>query len=173
MLIKQNLDTDGHGYKCISTYTNFFGTRSRKSSVDIHKLSKLECEIMAQSKTYNVLLMFCKNGNCEFDENPIENFKWLSTVLNTGYYCRLQKTKIRYKNSLKNYLNKRSSAETKPADLPNPNPKPNLSIDNIKSQINLTNIIFNDAEAFIKKNDGYKQLRKQIRELEANEDRSN
>ncbi|RNA29602.1 hypothetical protein BpHYR1_040217 [Brachionus plicatilis] len=47
---------------------------------------------------------------------------------------------------------------------------PNLSIDNVKSQINLTNIMVNDAEDFIKKNDKYKQLRKQIREQEANED---
>ncbi|RNA35861.1 Transposon Ty3-I Gag-Pol poly [Brachionus plicatilis] len=43
-------------------------------------------------------------GNCEFDENPIENFKWLSTVLTTGYYCRLQKTKIRYKNKIFNEI---------------------------------------------------------------------
>ncbi|RNA22407.1 hypothetical protein BpHYR1_035964 [Brachionus plicatilis] len=76
---------------------NFFGARSSKRSIDIQKLSKLECEIMARSKTCNGFLMFCKDGNCEFDENPIENFKWLSTVLTTGYYCRLQKTKIRYK----------------------------------------------------------------------------
>ncbi|RNA04730.1 hypothetical protein BpHYR1_017315 [Brachionus plicatilis] len=102
ILIKQNLAIDGHGYECISTYTNFFGARSSKRSVDIQKLSKLECEIMARSKTCNGFLMFCKNGNCEFDENPIENFKWLSTVLTTGYYCRLQKTKIRYKNKLFN-----------------------------------------------------------------------
>ncbi|RNA14087.1 hypothetical protein BpHYR1_047806, partial [Brachionus plicatilis] len=44
------------------------------------------------------------NGNCEFDENPIENFKWLSTVLTTGYYCRLQKTKIIYKNKIFNEI---------------------------------------------------------------------
>ncbi|RNA39597.1 hypothetical protein BpHYR1_051152 [Brachionus plicatilis] len=47
---------------------------------------------------------------------------------------------------------------------------PNLSIDNVKSQINLTNIMVNDVEDFIKKNDKYKQLRKLIREQEANED---
>ncbi|RNA03670.1 hypothetical protein BpHYR1_009214, partial [Brachionus plicatilis] len=47
---------------------------------------------------------------------------------------------------------------------------PNLSIDNDKSQINLTNIMVNDAEDFIKKNEKYKQLRKLIREQEANED---
>ncbi|RNA06531.1 hypothetical protein BpHYR1_021556, partial [Brachionus plicatilis] len=49
---------------------------------------------------------------------------------------------------------------------------PNLSIDNVKSQINLTNIMVNDAEDFIKKNDKYKQLRKLIREQEANEDKA-
>ncbi|RNA31408.1 hypothetical protein BpHYR1_044219, partial [Brachionus plicatilis] len=92
ILIKQNLAIDGHGYECskkfikVSTYTNFFGARSSKRSVDIQKLSKLEY------------------GNCEFDENPIENFKWLSTVLTTGYYCRLQKTKIRYKNKILNEI---------------------------------------------------------------------
>ncbi|RNA02133.1 hypothetical protein BpHYR1_038488, partial [Brachionus plicatilis] len=53
ILIKQNLAIDGHGYECISTYTNFFGARSSKRSVEIHKLSKLECEIMARSKTCN------------------------------------------------------------------------------------------------------------------------
>ncbi|RNA21382.1 hypothetical protein BpHYR1_010067 [Brachionus plicatilis] len=110
ILIKQNLAIDGHGYECskkfikVSTYTNFFGARSSKRSVDIQKLSRLECEIMARSKTCNGFLMFCKDGNCEFDENPIENFKWLSTVLTTGYYCRLQKTKIRYKNKIFNEI---------------------------------------------------------------------
>ncbi|RNA12972.1 hypothetical protein BpHYR1_044747, partial [Brachionus plicatilis] len=53
ILIKQNLAIDGHGYECISTYTNFYGARSSKRSEDIQKLSKLECEIMARSKTCN------------------------------------------------------------------------------------------------------------------------
>ncbi|RNA07249.1 hypothetical protein BpHYR1_025164 [Brachionus plicatilis] len=92
ILIKQNLAIDGH----VRTYTNFFGARSSKRSVDIQKLSKLECEIMAQSKTCN--------GFFNFDENPIEYFKWLSTVLTTGYYCRLQKTKLRYKNKIFNEI---------------------------------------------------------------------
>ena len=50
---------------------------------------------------------------------------------------------------------------------------PSLSIDNVESQIELTNLMVNDAEAFINKNKGYFQLRKLIREQEAKEDSIN
>ena len=50
---------------------------------------------------------------------------------------------------------------------------PNLSIDDVKSQIELTNLMINDAEAFINKNERYLQLRKLIREQEVKEDSIN
>ena len=50
---------------------------------------------------------------------------------------------------------------------------PSLSIDNVESQIELTNLMVNDGEAFINKNEGYFQLRKLIREQEAKKDSIN
>jgi len=103
--MRQPHSVEGTGVQCtkyettIWTYKNFWGTETSESGIVYETLTRVECDLMRQTKKCNGKEMTCEDGICKYDGTPNKEYKWMSSHKDTGTSCILtNRTILAYKN---------------------------------------------------------------------------